>query len=223
MQGELTKTCLCLKGEIDFWSLKDRERKECMYLFCKYISFADLYQFAFTLSKDDPIKMMNNLWRKNNPYAMSRMKRFENTLHDHQLDEFTYNYVCLKYLRKEKVSVRLSKEYTEDLRKLRSALNDYLLHVPVRDIITFIHHYGDKMEYHHVIKYYCDNKANGDVHATMKEIFGDDYALYSSLIDKYIRENSIETTTINGKHEEYTLQEEQPSNFYPLYRNFPDL
>ena len=205
------KKCLGLinhiNGTCDFWSIDDVDvQKITMVLFVKYLTFSDLYHFALVLDQKNPINKLNELWRKPDP-----LSAVPQGLKYNRLNEFTYKYMCLRWMRGEKIYCKVNEKLLNNLKQL---LHNKLNHVEIGDVITFVHNIIDNidktkykidnsLDNHDILKYMCNKKAEGNIRNSLIQYFGKNYDRYKKYFDIYIRENNIKTTTLGFYDDQY--------------------
>ena len=188
-----------LDGTCDFWKIPDkRTRNLCFYLFCQYSTLSELYHFSRGINPKNPLVVLNKIWKNKFPLnALPKNYKSET------LDRFTYRYMCLRWLRGEKIWCDVNVDVLNMLKKM---MTDELNRACITDVMNYIVMKGndDDINVRECAKWYSSMRANGDVYEMVKNVVGEE--LYGSIVKyvkEYVRENDITTTGLGYGHEDY--------------------
>lgn len=196
-----------INGSYPFNVLPETMKKQCYAMFCKYLSFSDLYQ----LSRGD-LGIMNKL------YGVYETPIVVWGTWSQRLNEFTYRYLFMRCV--AKVEVPDNFEVDEELvNNVRMYVDSYMRNIRLGDVILFGHDtYARKMKkfdyveenykYHDILNHMTSVRNNGgDLCASMKKLlsgkFDDEFI--SIMTKTYLHYNSVKPYLLMGAKEDFMI------------------
>lgn len=144
---------LCNKNiRISFWELDEEHRLDCFRIFVSHLSLADVHKFATSLINFVPKKeiftLYTTLLQANDSYYYFK-KYVNETFKYNQLNEYTFNYICLLYIQNrlpEQYKQFLTQDTISLLNELKSEIIKILKNLPPNEkiIYTFFSFFKEK-------------------------------------------------------------------------------
>lgn len=195
-----------------FLKLTQEDKKIIFELLIKYISIPDLKKMCNYIDPINSIEILDSLWK----YILDYEIYLDKFISYKQFNEFVYRFVLLRSLYIESYSKLINNDV---VLKMYKNYKKEIEFIPINEILNFIHDFLlRKIGFSDVYNYFSDEKIK---FTDIKQKFKDCYQSINNdeLINKFIKENTLETTTLG----QYDKHYKGPINIFLFYVLTPRL